>query len=84
MLHAPEMANAGGHSFEEGLWDGITETAMRNIPANEEHSIAWAIWHLARIEDMTMNVLVAGSNQLLWEANWFSGCMFPAVTPATP
>jgi hypothetical protein len=71
MLHAPEMAKAGVYSFEDSLWEEIPESAMRSIPKDEDHSMVWAIWHLARIEDMTMNVLVAGATQLLWEANWF-------------
>ena len=43
---------------------------MRRIPPNGEHSIAWNIWHLARIEDVAMNLLVAGSPQVLQTGAW--------------
>ncbi|MCK4899059.1 MAG: hypothetical protein KAS38_09795, partial [Anaerolineales bacterium] len=33
-------------------------------------SIAWNIWHIARIEDVAMNMLVAGSPQILEQSNW--------------
>jgi hypothetical protein len=37
---------------------------------NCDHSIAWIIWHLARIEDITMNLLVAGRPQILYQDDW--------------
>ncbi len=35
-----------------------------------EHSIVWILWHLARIEDVTMNMLVAGSKQVFDRGKW--------------
>ena len=35
-----------------------------------EHSIAWILLHLARIEDTTMNMLVAGTEQLFTKDGW--------------
>jgi hypothetical protein len=35
-----------------------------------ESSIAWIIWHIARIEDVAMNLLVAGSAQIINQENW--------------
>jgi hypothetical protein len=57
-------------SFEDELWQGLSEEAARFIPQNEEHSIAWMIWHIARIEDITMNLLVAGRPQVFSEGLW--------------
>ena len=34
------------------------------------HSIAWFIWHMTRIEDVTMNLLLAGSPEVFSSANW--------------
>ena len=48
----------------------MTEEQIRRIPQNCEHSVAWCIWHIARIEDVTMNLLVAGSSQILHRGNW--------------
>jgi hypothetical protein len=70
MLHDPAVSGGRGFSFEAQVWDGLSETGARLIPPGEEHSVAWAIWHLARIEDVTMNLLLVGRPQLLLEAGW--------------
>ncbi len=35
-----------------------------------EHSIAWILFHIARVEDITMNMLVAGTPQLYTRDKW--------------
>src|SRR5215208_2967175 len=62
-VHAAEVA-AGAWSFEDEVWQGLSGEAARRIPAGGEHSIVWAVWHITRIEDMTMNCLVAGTAQV--------------------
>ncbi len=44
---------------------------MRAIPPGSEHSIAWMIWHSARIEDVTMSILAGGGEQLLCQNGWY-------------
>jgi hypothetical protein len=70
MVHAAEMSGAGLHSFEDEVWAGLPDEAARRVPAGMEHSIAWCLWHLTRIEDMTLNVLVAGETQLFDADGW--------------
>jgi hypothetical protein len=72
MLHSDKMANAGLFSLEDKIFDELSEEVARQIPRNSEHSIVWNIWHTARIEDITMNILVAGSQQILIQDNWLS------------
>lgn len=48
----------------------LTDDQFRCIPPDEEHSIAWILFHLARCEDITMNLLVAGTPQLFIRDNW--------------
>ncbi len=69
-LHAYDVSSTQGWNLEEELWAGLTETEFRCIPQGEEHSIAWCMWHLARIEDITMNVLIADSAQVMSQADW--------------
>ncbi|MBT4311329.1 MAG: DinB family protein, partial [Anaerolineae bacterium] len=38
----------------------------------QERSIVWCIWHIARIEDVTMNLLVANTEQILEEGQWLA------------
>ena len=70
MLHATGMSQMGLWSFEDETLDGLTEQQMRLIPHNFDHSIAWVLWHMTRIEDAAMNLLVAGSPQVLLGAGW--------------
>jgi len=78
-VHAGEMSGAGSWSFEDEILIGLDEPSMRIIPEGDEHSIAWILFHLARIEDVTMNMLVAGSEQLLKREDWLVKMKAPAV-----
>jgi hypothetical protein len=70
VLHAGEMAGLKSPTFEDEIWEGLSEENARCIPTKEEHSIAWIFWHLTRIEDITMNLLVAGTPQLFEVEGW--------------
>ena len=77
MLHAAGMSQAGMYSFEDETLDELTIEQMRTIPLNMEHSIAWVLWHMTRIEDATMNLLVAGSPQILLQEGWLERMEIP-------
>ena len=68
MLHSGKMAKSGLWSFEDEVLDGLSDEQVRAIPQDGEHSIVWILFHLARIEDITMNMLVAGADQLFTAA----------------
>jgi hypothetical protein len=66
-VHAAGVSNSSQWSFADEVWQGLSENSARRIPSGSEHSIAWLFWHLARIEDVTMNLLLAGQPQVLAE-----------------
>lgn len=70
MLHSIKASSTTSWSFEDEVLDDLTEALFRRIPENEEHSIVWCIWHLARIEDTAMNFLVAGSPPVFKQGQW--------------
>ena len=70
MVHSKKVSRMDVWSFEDELWQGLTESAFRAIPPNSEHSIAWMLFHIARIEDITMNLLIAGTPQLYLKDGW--------------
>lgn len=70
MVHAAAMANTDVHSFADEVLSDMTEDAIRRIPKSEEHSVAWVIFHIARIEDVAINMLVAESTPVLETDNW--------------
>lgn len=70
MLHSAKMAQTESWSFEDAVLNDMPEEHIRRIPRNCDHSIAWLVWHIARCEDITMNLLVAGTPQVLHQVNW--------------
>jgi hypothetical protein len=70
MVHAAALAQMGVWSFEDEVLEGLSDEQMRRRPARQPNSIAWLVWHMARIEDVTMNLLVAGQPQVLEREGW--------------
>ena len=70
MVHSAAMAQSGLWSFADEVLQDMPDEALRSIPLKGEHSVAWIIWHIARIEDVTMNLLVAGTPQILHRDHW--------------
>lgn len=77
MVHPAAMSESGLWSFADEIWDGLTEEDIRLIPRGSEHSIAWIFWHMTRIEDVTMNMLVSGTPQLFYRDRWYDRLGIP-------
>ena len=69
-VHSGIMSAVGSLSFEDEVINDMTDKQIRCIPDRMDHSIVWILWHLARIEDVTMNMLVAGSKQVFDRGKW--------------
>lgn len=69
-LHSSEMTQTNCWSFEDALLNDMTNAQIRYIPSGCKHSVAWCIWHIARIEDVAMNMLVAGNSQIMHQGKW--------------
>ncbi len=52
------------------LFAKLSDAQLRARPRPETNSIAWNIWHLLRIEDITLNRFVALTPQLYTSAGW--------------
>jgi hypothetical protein len=65
--HAAEVS--GGASRFDGVLRGLTDDQMRVRPGAALNSILWLLWHMARIEDVAVNVIVAGRAQV-FDAAW--------------
>jgi hypothetical protein len=70
MVHSRQMSKSQLWSFEDEVLRELSEEQIRCVPPRAEHSIVWILFHLARIEDITMNLLVAGSPQLFLQEGW--------------
>lgn len=71
VLHSSALDEGLPYSYQDEILSDLNEDKIRRIPANCDHSIAWNLWHMARIEDVTMNMLVADEPQLFLSDGWF-------------
>ena len=70
MVHSATISSIGTPSFSDVALEGVSDQQVRVIPSGTEHSIAWIFWHMARIEDLTMNVLLANQPQVFSLGKW--------------
>ena len=56
MVHSAKL-RAGVWSFQDEILDELTPEQLRYCSPRTPHSAAWKLWHIARIEDVTMNLL---------------------------
>jgi hypothetical protein len=67
---AVHSAAVGGNkmSLAERTFGGLTDEQLRLRPREDLNSLAWLMWHIARAEDIVVNVALAGRPQLFDEA----------------
>ncbi|KOP67952.1 hypothetical protein AMS62_23855 [Bacillus sp. FJAT-18019] len=73
LLHASKMSHSPIATLEDELVEHLREETWRNYPVSApdtKNSIAWHMWHITRIEDMTMNVLVHHDQQVWHSGGW--------------
>jgi len=63
--HAPDVSGRAG---VERWLAGLSEEHMRQRPREGLNSIVWLLWHMARTEDVAVNLVVAARPQVLDEA----------------
>jgi hypothetical protein len=68
-VHSAKM-RANVYSFQDEVLDGLTPQQLRYCSPKMPHAVVWKLWHIARIEDVTMNLLLADSDQILHSGNW--------------
>ena len=68
IVHTAKLGGYG--SFQDNILHGLSDKQMRHIPAGRANSVAWMLWHITRIEDVTMNVLLADAPQVFYRGDW--------------
>jgi hypothetical protein len=72
-LHTHAGYHAGDVSGEastltDQVFGGLTDAQMRVRPLARLNSLVWVLWHMARIEDVAVNLVIAAAPQVLDEA----------------
>lgn len=70
MVHTAKLDRGGHCSFQDEVLGGLTAGQWRYLPPGGASSIIWMIWHITRIEDATMNVLLADTPQVFYSGSW--------------
>jgi hypothetical protein len=60
-----------------GFWESVPHDLMRQRPHPQINSIAWILWHLARVEDAGLNRFVVSGEQVLDEEPWMERMHLP-------
>jgi len=66
-LHLSKVSDTKSNEVDFLLSD-LSNNEYAIMPTSKDETIAWVLWHIARIEDITMGILVANSEQLFDEA----------------
>jgi hypothetical protein len=69
-VHAAKLHPGAHWSWHDEVLNGLTPEQMRYTPKGSPHSVAWRIWHMARIEDVTLNVLLTNGTQVFTSGKW--------------
>lgn len=67
-LHLSSMTGTEKNEVDYLLND-LTPDEYSIMPTSTDETIAWVLWHIARIEDLTMGILAAGGEQL-FDGKW--------------
>jgi len=62
-LHLSKMSNGEPNEIDTLLND-MSPQEYHIMPTAKDETIAWSLWHITRIEDLTMSILIACSAQL--------------------
>ncbi len=65
LVHSKKVYAGSTDTFMDEIWEGLTDKAFRTMPTVKDDTVAWNIWHITRIEDLTANYLIAGQEQIL-------------------
>lgn len=69
--HSSAVGGAeGGLGFEDLVVGSMSDEQLRARPQPGTNSLAWLLWHIARTEDMGVNLFVAGRRTVLEEDGW--------------
>lgn len=70
LVHSFEMSGKEEKTFEDELLEDLDDDTFRSSINEKGRTVAYGIWHSSRIEDITMNLLVSGDEQVFATGNW--------------
>ncbi len=65
LLHCVEVYGRDTGTYMDEIWSDLEDKAFRTMPTIKDDTVAWNIWHITRIEDLTSNLLIKNQSQVL-------------------
>ena len=65
IVHSRGVSGLSRPTYYDEIWDGLSREAFVAMPTPKDATIAWNIWHIARIEDITANLLIRDGKQIM-------------------
>ena len=62
-VHARDVG--GRPSLADRVFGGLTDAQMRARPGTGLNSLVWLLWHMARVEDVAVSLVVSDGRQVL-------------------
>jgi hypothetical protein len=69
-VHSSSVTTEGRWHIEDSICAGLTADQMRICPLDTLNSIAWLLWHMARYEDVAVNVVLRGVEEVFDREGW--------------
>jgi hypothetical protein len=67
-FHSAAVSGVSQPTVADRAFDKLTDAQMRVRPAPAMNSLAWLVWHIARAEDLFVNVILVDQPQILDDA----------------
>lgn len=71
ITHRGIISNSELPTYCDALLNGLTNEDYSIMPTAEDETIAWHLWHIARIEDLVGNLLIMEQDQI-FNDSWMS------------
>lgn len=64
IVHSSDINSSSTPTYTDEILSGLTDKHYSIMLSSDDRTIAWSIWHITRIEDLAINILVQNSNQV--------------------
>jgi hypothetical protein len=65
LVHSADVYKGHSLTYMDEIWSDMEDKAFRTMPTVKDDTVAWNIWHITRIEDLTSNILIGNQKQVL-------------------
>ena len=69
VTHTGKVSLSDSPTFCDDLLEGLENEDYSIMPTEKDETIAWHLWHIARIEDLVSNLLIARQSQI-FDDDW--------------